>query len=213
MQFSEVIRARHSVRLFKDTPVPVETLRAIVADAQCAPSWVNAQEWKVWIATGTTLETLREAHSERDLAGIKASANIEPNHRDLFSDMARENMAKFTQSRIDAGLAAIKDQSQAYLFHAPAVAFLTVPKTKQPLVLFDLGGFEQTLMLAAADRGVDTVTAFNLIKYPDLLNSIVGIPETEAIIIGIALGYAQEHPLNAFRSTRRPVDDILTIKD
>ena len=213
MQFSETLRARHSVRLFRNTPVSLETLRAVVADAQLAPSWVNAQEWKVWIATGKTLETVRREHSQKDNAGVKGESDLEPNHRDSFSPMARENMAAFVQSRIDAGLGDIKIQSQAELFHAPAVIYLTLPKGFQPYMLFDLGGFEQTLMLAAADRGLGTVTAYNLVKYPDLLRKHVGIPETEAIVIGIAVGYEEKHALNDFRSKRRPVDDILTVRD
>lgn len=213
MQFEETLRARHSVRLFKNTPVAVDALRAVVADAQMAPSWVNAQEWKVWIAMGKTLEIIRKEHSQKDTAGVKGYGEIEPNHRDSFSKMAQDNMAAFVQSRIDAGLGDIKVQSQAELFHAPAVIYLTLPKTFKPYTLFDLGGFEQTLMLAAADRGLGTVTAYNLIKYPDLLHKHLGIPETEAIVIGIAIGYEEKHALNDFRSKRRSVDDILTIRD
>ena len=125
--------------------------------------------------------------------------------------MAQENMAQFTASRIEAGLAEVKEECQTQLFHAPAVAYLTLPKTASQWAVLDLGGFEQTLLLAAKAHDVDTVPAYNLVKYPDILRNELGIPDSDAIAVGIALGYPEDVPLNAFRSTRRPVEDILTI--
>ena len=122
-------------------------------------------------------------------------------------------MALFSSRREKAGLAEVKEASQAQLFHAPAVAYLTVPKTASHWALLDLGGFEQTLLLAACARGVDSVPAYNLIKYPDILRDELGIPDDLALAVGVALGYAKDVPLNAFRSTRRAVDEILTIVD
>ncbi|HAW45440.1 MAG TPA: nitroreductase [Sutterella sp.] len=209
MQFSETLRARKSVRYFGDKPVDAALVTEIVADAALAPSWVNAQEWKVVVLTGDALETYRKAHAEKDLAGIKGYSETKAAHREQYSAMAQENMATFTQRRIDAGLADIKENSQAYLFHAPVVLFMTVPKTRGDFTILDLGGFCQTLMLAAADRGVASIIAYNLVKYPDLIRQYTAIPEDDEIVIGIALGYEVEHPLNAFRSTRRDVADIL----
>lgn len=211
MDFHDVLIDRHSVRHFDGRPVPVETLKTIVREAQHAPSWVNAQEWRVWIAIGEKLEAIRRAYAEKTIQGIKGYSDFPTAHRDQWSEMAQENMARFTASRIEAGLAEIKEQCQTQLFHAPAVAYLTLPKEASHWAVLDLGGFEQTLLLAAKAHGVDSVPAYNLVKYPDILRNELGIPNTEAIAIGIALGYPANVPLNAFRSKRRPVEDILTI--
>lgn len=213
MDFHSVLSARHSVRDFDGRPVPVETLRAIVEDAQKAPSWVNAQEWRVWIAVGDKLGRIRASYAKRTAAGIKGNSDFAAAHREQWSAMAQENMALFSSRREKAGLAEVKEASQAQLFHAPAVAYLTVPKTASHWALLDLGGFEQTLLLAACARGVDSVPAYNLIKYPDILRDELGIPDDLALAVGVALGYAKDVPLNAFRSTRRAVDEILTIVD
>lgn len=211
MDFQDVLHARHSTRHFDGRSVPLETLKAIVSDAQCAPSWVNAQEWRVWIAVGHKLETIRRAYAERTINGIKGNSDFAPAHREQWSVMAQENMAKFTKSRIDAGLAQAKEESQTQLFHAPAVVYLTLPKTASQWAILDLGGFEQTLLLSAKARGVDSVPAYNLVKYPDILRKELNIPQTDAIAIGIALGYPANVALNDFRSTRRCLEDILTI--
>ena len=211
MEFQEVLHARHSVRYFDGRPVPTDTLRAIVEDAQQAPSWVNAQEWRVWIATGERLEKVRREYARMMGEGIKGYADLTPAHRDEWSPMAQENMKSFSDARIAAGLLEIKEASQAELFHAPAVAYLTIPKGSSQWAVLDLGGFEQTLLLAATARGVSIVPAYNLVKYPDVLRRELGIPENELLAIGVALGYPADEPLNAFRSKRRPVDDILTM--
>jgi nitroreductase len=211
MEFAETLRARRSIRYFKNETVDSALLTRIVQDACLAPSWVNAQEWQVWALTGKALEAFRAEHSRLDLAGVKGYSETKPAHREQFSAMAQENMRTFTEKRKDAGLAQVKLESQAWLFHAPAVLFLTVPKTRGDFAIFDLGGFAQTLMLAAADRGVSSVIAYNLVKYPDVIRKYVPITQDEEIVIGIALGYAAPHPLNDFHSTRRGVDDILHI--
>lgn len=211
MDFETVIAAHHSVRHFDKRPVPLETLKKIVQDAQRAPSWVNAQEWKVWIAVGSKLESIRRSYAEKTEQNIKGYSDFPAAHREQWSEMAQENMAQFTASRIEAGLAEVKEECQTQLFHAPAVAYLTLPKTASQWAVLDLGGFEQTLLLAAKAHDVDTVPAYNLVKYPDILRNELGIPDSDAIAVGIALGYPEDVPLNAFRSTRRPVEDILTI--
>lgn len=211
MEFRDVLLSRRSIRHFDGRPVPVELLRAVVEDAQHAPSWVNAQEWKVWIATGEKLEAVRREYARMTAEGVKGYADFTPAHRDQWSAMAQDNMKTFSERRIAAGLLEVKEASQAQLFHAPAVAYLTVPKGASLWAVLDLGGFEQTLLLAAAARGIGSVPAYNLVKYPDVLRRELGIPDTDAIAVGIALGYPAAVPLNDFRSTRRPVDDILTI--
>ena len=67
------------------------------------------------------------------------------------------------------------------------------------------------MLLSACAHGVDSVPAYNLVKYPDILRDELGIPEDLSIAVGVALGYGSDVPLNAFRSTRRPLEDILTV--
>jgi nitroreductase len=86
-------------------------------------------------------------------------------------------------------------------------------KALSPWSLFDLGSFAQSLMLAAAERGLDSVPAVMLGAYPDIVRAELGIPEGFAIALGVALGHADAaDPMNTLRSPRRPLVEILTVR-
>ena len=209
MDFSSVLNARHSVRIFSPRPVPRETLTNIVRDAQTAPSCLNSQPWKVWIAVGEPLERIRAENRRMCVEGVQPEDDLP--RKITWSDTCRATIERFEAKRRDAGLQEIKMESQSYLFHAPALAVLTVPKLENTWAAFDLGAFEQTLLLAAASRGIGSIPAYNLVRYPALLHRELGIPETEAILVGIALGYEADEPINRHRSDRHPVEEVLTI--
>ena len=99
------------------------------------------------------------------------------------------------------------------LFDAPALVYLTLGKGHTGWPIYDLGAFGMTLMLATKDRGVDSIPAYEIIKFPAELRPLLSVPDDEEIIMGIALGYASEDNLNGLASTRLPLEGILTIKE
>ncbi|MDK6747838.1 nitroreductase family protein, partial [Citrobacter sp. UMB8248A] len=65
MNVEEAILTRHAVRLFNpDDKISKGSLEKIVELAQHAPSWVDSQPWKVYIATGNTLAAIKKRHAE-----------------------------------------------------------------------------------------------------------------------------------------------------
>jgi nitroreductase len=99
------------------------------------------------------------------------------------------------------------------LFDAPAVAWLCLDKALSPWSLYDLGAFAQSLMLAAAEAGLDSIPAVMLASWPDIVRAELDVPESLAIAIGVALGHADgADPLNKVRSPRRPAPDVLRVK-
>ena len=76
--------------------------------------------------------------------------------------------------------------------------------------VYDLGAFSMSLMLAACEKDIDSIPAYELIKYPEVLRENLPIPD-EDIIAGIALGYASDAKVNEFRSSRMDAEDILKI--
>jgi len=68
------------------------------------------------------------------------------------------------------------------------------------------------LMLAAKDRGVDSIPAYEIVKFPAELRPLLDAPADEDIVMGIALGYAADDDINAFASSRLPLEDILSIR-
>lgn len=76
------------------------------------------------------------------------------------------------------------------LYNVPNLLIMTLPKEYSAWSLYDLGAFGQNLVTAATDRGLATMTAYQFIKYPQILRRVLDIPDDEVVVIGIGLGYA-----------------------
>ncbi len=94
------------------------------------------------------------------------------------------------------------------MFNAPTVVYLTLNKGHAKYSILDLGGLGMSIILTAKAHGVDSIIAYELIKYPDVLRNLCKIPENEDIIIGIALGYEEDDILNKFRATKISFDEV-----
>ena len=86
---------------------------------------------------------------------------------------------------------------------------MCLPKDANNWAILDLGGFEQTLMLTALNKGINSIPAYNLVKYPDILRRYIDIPSSYAIAIGISLGYAADNKINTFKASRMPLANYL----
>ena len=100
------------------------------------------------------------------------------------------------------------NEANATMFSAPTVVYLTLTKGHTKYSILDLGTLEMSIMLAAKDFGVDSIVAYELIKYPDVLRNYCKIPENEDIIIGIALGYEENDILNKFRANKLSLEEV-----
>ncbi|WP_315582986.1 nitroreductase [Actinomyces viscosus] len=215
MEFSQVVAERHSVRDFTDRPVSSEDLVDIVRTAQRAPSWVNSQPWRVYAATGSTLETIKNRHAADVAAGRKGSAELPVKARSLWSQRTQANMAALgEQIGAELGEGAQEFQaSQGRLFNAQAVLYVTIPVDSTLWSFHDLGAFTAMLALAAADKGLGSINAYQLVMYPDEVRQTMGIGADETLAVGIALGYAADSALAGFSPSRVEVDQILTFKE
>ena len=98
-------------------------------------------------------------------------------------------------------------------FGAPTVVYLCIDRTLTAWSIFDMGLLAQSIMLAAQQYGVDSAAAALLISYPDLIRAELEILEDVSILMGVALGYRdQQHPLNQYRSPRRPLQEVVRLK-
>jgi nitroreductase len=61
MDLMKVIQERRSIRKYKDTPVPDETIREVLEAARRSPSWTNSQVWRfIVVKDQSTKERLQE---------------------------------------------------------------------------------------------------------------------------------------------------------
>lgn len=217
MDFKDIIRERHSYRAFTNQPIAPSVLEEIVTEAKHAPSWANAQPWQVVVATGQTLAQIKAGHLERSQRGVAGNTDMAVAHRSEWAAASRQNIATFNDE-LNQLLAAQQaqatyGQSQDKLFNAAALVYLVLRAPVNDWAIFDLGAFSQTLMLSATNHGVQSIPAYEIIRYPDALRDLFGLDETHRFIMGIALGYRDQALINDFRSSRVANSEFLTFKD
>lgn len=213
MKVTEAIQKRHSVRQFTTEKIPLATLKDIIKAAQLAPSWVNSQPYQVHLLIGDALEAVRQAQGELEHKGVQGNPDVPVMSRKDWAPQAQQNMAEWTHGLGDAGQ--LMGPAAAELYQAQAVIYLTLPTGYSPWSLYDLGAFGDNLILEATAHGWGSMTAYQLIKYPQLLRQQLQIPTDQQIIIGIALGReATDAPINRLiKAKRMPLESILTVHD
>ena len=216
MQFQEIIRNRRSIRCFTDQPIPRETLTDIVEEAQRTPSWANSQPWRVRIATGRTLASIKEEHRAASEQGVRGRPDFSTMHRESWDKKSRGNMGGWNthlRSYLGEGHSGDFGEAQQTLFNAAAIIYLSIARDSSLWSVFDLGAFSQSLMFSAVARELGTMSAYETVKYPHIVRKWMEVPEDEAVAMGIAVGYPDEHMINRFITKREPLESMLTIKD
>lgn len=215
MEFKDILTREHATRKFTDQRVSEKTVRKVIEEAQRTPSLVNSQPWRIYVAEGEVAKAIRKEHEEKTLANEEPHEEFDSLLNVEWDTFPSKNMATMSET-LDyflRGEADDFDQAQLKLFNAPVIVFLTIPKQSPAWSIFDLGGFSQTLMLAANNRGLSTMPAHAFVKYPEVIRKYLDIPEDETIGIGIGLGYPNKKAtINDYKSKRVPLDEILKIK-
>ena len=217
LSFKEIMKQRHSVRYFLSKPIPKETLKEIVETSLLTPSWGNSQPWTIYVASGNTLENIRKDWIAKNKEGIKGNSDIEAGHRKDFSDRSQkcmnEIMSQVGEILNEPNGKALWD-ANASLFNAPTVVYITIPKKRTLYNIFDSGAIEMSVMAAAKENGVDSVPAYEAIKYPDIIRKYMKVSDDEDIIIGIALGYEdKENVLSKIHAKKLTLDEACHFYD
>ena len=218
----EAARTRRSIRAYKPDPVPLGTLREIVALGRHAPSGSNIQPWRVHVLTGATLKRVGSAIQYAFLAD-------EPGHMrdyDYYTDPIEE---PYLARRRQCGWGLYgtlgiargeREKSKAYrarnynFFGAPAGLVFTIDRTLERGSWLDYGMFLQTIMLAARARGLHTCPEASIASYPDIVRRELGISNDYIVICGMAMGYADPGDVvNTFQPPRVDVDDYAVFLD
>lgn len=202
---------RRSVRGFLPKPVPREVLEEVLTLAQRAPSNCNVQPWRVYIASGKTLERLRSALVETASSG--KSQAMSGTVDDFFGAYRDKQVACAVELYGNMGIA--RDdragRKRAMLrnfefFDAPHVAYVCMAKSFGIGVALDVGMYVQTLMLAMQSRGIASCAQAALRAFPEVACMHLGIPDDEQILCGLSFGY--EDPSVPANQTRQPRDPI-----
>jgi nitroreductase len=218
MEIFEALHSRKSTRAYLDKNVPRATVESILDAARWAPSGVNIQPWQVAVVTGATKQRITDAM-------LAARRNGEPERPD-YAYYPTQWDEPYKGRRRACGLALYgalkigKDDADARLkawnanyhfFGAPVGLLFFVDRALSQGAWVDMGMFIQSVMLAARSLGLDTCPQASMAEYPDLVRGILNIPDSHALVCGMALGYADNAaPVNSYRTEREPVSVFTT---
>ena len=215
MEFSDVVRARHSYRGFTPKQVDEQTLRGIFELANWAPSNCNVQPWHVHVLSGDACDRMREKMKA-------AAAAEEPFNPDFpwegkFSGEYKERQICSALGLWEhQGVTRDNPEKRAWswmrnfeFFDAPHIAFIFVTDQFPELVRLagDVGMYSQTLMLAMADAGIGSCPQTSVSCYPDLVRKELGVDSHYKLMMGLSFGYIDEADLaNNLRTERDPLE-------
>lgn len=216
MDVIEAISTRKSIRAFKPDPVPKEVLTEVMEAALGAPSWGNTQPWEFAILGGQVIKEVKAKLVERGATRTPPSPDIAwPEFEEPYLSRRREVGAKTFEimgiGREDREKRLEWSLQMFGFFGAPNGIIIYIDRKLGPYSILDVGIVLQTLLLAAHGHGLGACPEAAVISYPDILRSVLGIPDSKQIVVGVAVGYPDpDAPINQLRTTREPLEKLAT---
>ena len=213
----EAIRSRRSIRGFLPQAIPESTIRQLLETAARAPSGSNIQPWCVHVLTGPALAALAADMLAAHEAGTKEAPEYDyyPSQwRSPYIERRRANgwalYALAGVARGDREGAARQRGLNYTFFGAPAALVFTIDSDLGRGSWLDYGMFLQSIMVAARGHDLDTCPQAAIANYPSIVRAHLGIPATQTLICGMALGHADpDTPTNRLVTDREPLSTFV----
>ena len=222
MKVSEAVASRRSCRAFLDTPVPGDTLRAILDAARRTPSGGNLQSWWVYALAGEPLAGLKTAVRAQVMANPRGDGSHE---YDIYPPGLGE---PYRTRRFKAGedlyatLGIPREDKMARLlqlarnydfFGAPVGLFFYLDRSLGPPQWSDVGMYMQTVMLLAREHGLHTCAQEIWSLVPGTVSKFLQVPPNLMLFSGMALGHGDPaHPINALRTERAALEEFASLR-
>lgn len=194
------ITSRRSIRAFLPTPVPRETVEAILQVAARAPSGTNTQPWKVHVLTGD---------AKRRLSDAIVAAYDDPAERATHTEEYAYYPTEWVSPYIDRrrkvgwdlyGLLGIGKTDKVRMhaqhgrnyrfFDAPVGLIFVIDRIMRQGSWLDYGMFLQNVMVAARARGLDTCPQAAFTQFHRIIEAQLGLQPHEQVVCGMSLGWA-----------------------
>jgi len=217
------METRLSVRAFLPTPVPRETIEAVLRVASRAPSGTNTQPWKVYVLQGRSRNELSDKVCAAYDA-IYANPSLAAEYAEEYAyypekwvspyiDRRRENgwglYGLLGITRADKDLMHAQHRRNFQFFDAPVGLMFTVDRVLGQGSLVDYGMFLQGLMAAARARGLHTCPQAAWNGFSRIVLPHIGAGHAEMLVCGMSLGHADEAArVNSYHTPREPVEQF-----
>lgn len=213
MELGEAMENRRSCRAFAPEPVQRELVEEILRRARKAPSALNVQPWEVTVVMEEELERLTRrlvrAYRERSVACTPGATRPLPEQfqrrrRDSFVPLAR------LLEREGLALDTFTGEGSCRFYGASAALIICMDGAFSKDRYLCIGAFLGYLVLAAHDLGLATCPIELITAYQEEIQDQLNIPEEKRVVIGLALGYADEDsPLASFATPRESLETFV----
>lgn len=214
MDIFTAMKERKSARAYLDKPVSKRDIEEIFVCAGLAPSAINLQPWEFIITYGEEkdrlVRCLNKARAERQVTCGPGTAKPLPEKFSRRSGAALEIMAPKI-SALGWDFNQFIEEGSCSFYGAPIAVIVAIDRIFPPLRYLDVGLAVSYLLLAAHAKGLASCPIGLITAYADDIAQVLNIPEEKEIILGIALGYADEtSSANDFKTGRAAPSEILT---
>ena len=215
MDLIEGIETRRSIRAFKDTPIPEETLNKILKVAANSPSFTNTQPWEVAVVCGEKKEDLSKIIY--DLASKKAETRPDlprptgwpPEHEARSRAHGKRRLGALGVKRDDETEREKLSLMNFEFYGGPCAILLFMDGSLNEWSIFDMGLFAQNLILAAHSFGVESCLQASVTNYAREIKKFLGLKESKKLLICISLGYPDnEAKLNTYRAIKQKPEEF-----
>lgn len=218
-QFQKLIESRNSTRDFTSKEVPSDLLDEILQEGMNAPSWSNTRPYLVAVAEGEQRDRISDALVARlrenaEVKGLGHNPDFTheiPYPEGLIDRSQKVGLGIYETLGIDRSdkEARFKFMERNYeFFGAPVALFFFTHRGLDHFGTLDLGLYMQTVMLSAKAHGIGTCPQGFLGNYPDIIKAEFDVPEDYALVCGMSVGYASDHPINSWRAERLPIEEL-----
>ncbi|MGL4812832.1 MAG: nitroreductase [Beijerinckiaceae bacterium] len=211
LSVSEALIRRYSCRAFLPTPVDPALVRLMLEKAQRAPSGGNLQPWFTDVLVGQRRDDFVAAVA----AARQALPRGEPPEYDVYPSPVPEpyETRRFGVGEdLYAALGVPRTDKQGRLkqylknfefFGAPAAVMISIDRRMGAAQWADMGMYMQSLMLLAAEAGLDSCAQEIWSVWPKLTARFFGWPPERMVFAAIALGYGDaDAAVNRWRAAR-----------
>ena len=214
MDIFTAMQQRRSARAYLDKPVARAEIEEIFKYAGRAPSAINLQPWEYVVVYGQEKDRLArrllKVHAERQVPCGPGTSTRPP---EIFTRRSRaaSDLMEPRVAETDQTLNRFVEEGSCSFYGAPIAIIVTIDRLFPQNRYLDLGLSVSYLLLAAEAKGLGTCPIGLITAYGSDIAGVLSIPENKEIVLGIALGYADESsPVNKFKTERADQSEILS---
>ncbi|MDR2508079.1 MAG: nitroreductase [Candidatus Accumulibacter sp.] len=213
----EALYMRKSIRAYRSSPVPRDSLERILTAAGRAPSGTNTQPWRVRVLTGNARQRLVDAVLAFRMSnpGVEnwGYAYYPPKWQEPYSSRRRkvglDMYGLLGIGKGDTGRMQEQQNRNFCFFDAPVGLVFSIGANMERGSWLDYGFFIQSIALAAVAEGLGSCIQACWVAHSDVVASALDFSPEERLVCCMALGFPDmAAPVNRLETERMSLDEL-----